>query len=41
MCGICGYLEDSVEREHVLERMMRVIWYRGPDGREAGFEAVG
>jgi asparagine synthetase B (glutamine-hydrolysing) len=41
MCGICEFLGDTVKREQVIKRMMRVIWYRGPDWNEAGFEAVG
>lgn len=41
MCGICRFPGDTAEREQVLERMMRVIWYRGPDGSGVSFEAVG
>lgn len=37
MCGICGFIGDTVEREQVLERMMRVIRHRGPDGSDAYF----
>lgn len=32
MCGICGFIGEAVEREPVLERMMRAIRHRGPDG---------
>ncbi|MDE7333599.1 MAG: hypothetical protein K2O16_15535 [Lachnospiraceae bacterium] len=37
MCGICGLIGNTMEREQVLERMMRVIRYRGPDGSGAYF----
>lgn len=32
MCGICGFIGDAAERKPVLERMMRAIRHRGPDG---------
>lgn len=32
MCGICGIVGSTKERECVLERMMKVIEHRGPDG---------
>ena len=41
MCGICGLPGDTVERKQVLGRMMSAIWYRGPDGSDAGFESAG
>lgn len=37
MCGICGFIGDTVEREQVLEGMMRAIRHRGPDGSDAYF----
>ena len=40
MGRICKFLGDIVERGQMLERMIRVIWYRGPDGSDAGFEVV-
>lgn len=35
MCGICGIIGKSREKEQVLERMMQVIQHRGPDGSGA------
>lgn len=40
MCGICGFIGDTVEKEQVLERMMRVIRHRGPDGSDAYFSRM-
>lgn len=35
MCGICGIIGDLPDKENVLERMMKVIEHRGPDGGES------
>ncbi len=35
MCGICGFIGDTAEKEQVLERMMRAIRHRGPDDSDA------
>lgn len=35
MCGICGIVGDVSGREEILERMMRSIEHRGPDGGES------
>ena len=32
MCGICGIIGETKEKEHVLARMMKVMEHRGPDG---------
>ena len=32
MCGICGMIGDTKEKEQVLDRMMKVMEHRGPDG---------
>lgn len=32
MCGICGIVGNTKERERVLERMMKIMEHRGPDG---------
>lgn len=37
MCGICGFVGNTVEKRQVLERMMRVIRHRGPDGSDTYF----
>ena len=41
MCGICGFPRDTVERKQMPGRMMRAVWYRGPDRSAAGFESAG
>ena len=41
MCGICGFPGDTVERKQMPGRMMRAVWYRGPDRSAAGFESAG
>ena len=35
MCGICGIVGEVSGREETLERMMRSIEHRGPDGGES------
>lgn len=35
MCGICGIIGEAADKKEVLERMMRVIRHRGPDGSDA------
>lgn len=35
MCGICGMIGNTDNREQVLKEMMRAIEHRGPDGRES------
>lgn len=35
MCGICGIVGEVSGREEILERMMRSIEHRGPDGEES------
>lgn len=32
MCGICGIIGETGEREQILSKMMKVIEHRGPDG---------
>ena len=34
MCGICGIIGTTAEKEQVLERMMKAMEHRGPDGRD-------
>lgn len=35
MCGICGIIGEAADKKEVLDRMMRVIRHRGPDGSDA------
>ena len=35
MCGICGMIGDTKEKEAVIERMMKAMEHRGPDGQDA------
>ena len=32
MCGICGIIGETKDKEKVLARMMKVMEHRGPDG---------
>ncbi len=32
MCGICGMIGETKDKEQVLARMMKVMEHRGPDG---------
>ena len=32
MCGICGIIGTTAEKGQVLERMMKAMEHRGPDG---------
>ncbi len=34
MCGICGIIGDTAGKKQVLEKMMKVMKHRGPDGRD-------
>ncbi len=35
MCGICGIIGSTDDRENILKHMMKAIEHRGPDGSES------
>ncbi len=35
MCGICGIIGDTADKEKILGEMMKAIEHRGPDGSES------